>query len=239
MPLCRAGADAPAADVGAITYRGGMAVIRPRPPVVSAPDLPDELAAADAARHGDLLAARIECAGETDLSHSSLEQCRLGGVAARVDVLGATLLDVEVSELRTAVLSLRETTARRLRIIGCRIGTLDLSDARAAELEIRASRIDYLTVGGARIEDAVIVGTRFQTLDLPQATLTRVRFDDCRVDEVDSRGMSATDLDLRGLDALSYLDVNALRGATLTTRQVELLAPAFAASLGIDVRDEP
>ncbi|QTV79686.1 pentapeptide repeat-containing protein [Microbacterium sp. NIBRBAC000506063] len=216
-----------------------MAVIRPRPPVVTAPDLPDDLVPVDAARHGDFLAARIECTGETDLSHSSLEQCRVGGTAARVDLFGATLLDVEMTELRSPVLSLRDTTIRRLRIIGCRIGTLDLSDARVAELEIRASRIDYLTVGGARVEDALIAGTAFQALDLPQATLTRIRFDDCRVDEVDSRGMSAQDLDLRGLDALSYLDVNALRGATLTTRQVELLAPTFAASVGIDVRDKP
>ncbi len=214
-----------------------MAVIRPRAPVVTAPDLPDEFVPADPARHGEFLAARIECTGETDLSHASLEQCRVGGTAERVDLFGATLLDLEMTELRTAVLSLRETTIRRLRIHGCRLGTLDLSDARVAELEVQASRIDYLTFGGARIEDAVIVGTSFQTLDLPQATLTRVRFDDCRVDEVDSRGMNATDLDLRGLDALSYLDVNALRGATLTTRQVELLAPAFAASVGIDVRE--
>jgi|GEM_PF-3388035 len=42
---------------------------------------------------------------------------------------------------------------------------------------------------------------------------------------------------LRGLDALAYLDVTSLRGTTLTSRQVELLATVFARAAGIDVQD--
>jgi hypothetical protein len=45
------------------------------------------------------------------------------------------------------------------------------------------------------------------------------------------------DLDLRGLEAVSYLDPASLRGATLSPRQVEYLAPALAEALGIRVLD--
>jgi hypothetical protein len=49
--------------------------------------------------------------------------------------------------------------------------------------------------------------------------------------------MRADSLDLRGLDALAFLDVTSLRGATLTERQIELLAPVLARAAGIDVQD--
>ena len=49
--------------------------------------------------------------------------------------------------------------------------------------------------------------------------------------------MRAKDLDLRGLDALGYLDANSLRGATLTSVQVQQLAPVLAAGIGILVKD--
>ncbi|MFE6994496.1 pentapeptide repeat-containing protein [Microbacterium sp. NPDC057659] len=214
-----------------------MPAIRPVPPRVSAPDLPDHLTPARAQRRADLLAASVECAGETDLAHGSLEQCVLTGAADRVDLTGATLLDVRIEDLRAPVVSLRDASIRRLRIDRGRIGTLDLSTARIGELEIRGARIDYLSLGGARAEDVLIADTTLHTLDVPQATLTRVRFDGTRADEVDPRGLTSKDVDLRGLDALAYLDVLSLRGATLASRQVELLAPAFATAAGIDVQD--
>ncbi|MDR2997199.1 MAG: pentapeptide repeat-containing protein [Microbacterium sp.] len=214
-----------------------MPAIRPVPPRVSEPDLPTHLTPAPARRRADLLQASIECSGETDLAHGSLEQCMLTGAAERVDLTGATLLDVRIEDLRAPVVSLRDASIRRLRIDRGRIGTLDLSSARIGELEIRGVRVDYLSLGGAKAEDVIIADTMVRALDVPQATLTRVRFDGTRADEVDPRGLTAKDVDLRGLDALAYLDVLSLRGATLDSRQVELLAPAFAAAAGIDVRD--
>lgn len=214
-----------------------MPTIRPVPPRASVPDLPDTFTFAVPARHADLLAAEIACSGEVDLAHSSLEQCVLSGAADRIDLTGATLIDVEIRDIRAAAIALRDATIRRLRIVDGRIGTLDLSDARVAELTIDDTRIDYATLGGARAEDVLMTGAALQALDLPQATLTRVGFDGCRADEVDSRGLRATHVDLRGLDALAYLDVSALRGTTMSPRQVELLAPAFAAAAGIDVQD--
>lgn len=207
------------------------------PPLVSAPDLPEHLDAARPQRNDDLIAARIELDGATDLAHSSLEQCVLTGTADTVELRGATLMDVELQSVQATALSARDAGLRRVRISGGRIGTLDLSDTRIHELELHGVRIDYLTLAASKAVDVRIDSCQITALDLPGATLTRLAFTDSRADEVDTRGLRAEHVDLRGLDALSFLDVASLRGTTLSFRQVELLAPAFAAAAGISMQD--
>ena len=208
-----------------------------RPPLVSEPDLPDTVSPATPRRSADLRAALIELDGDADLAHSTLEQCVIGGSGSALDLDGATLTDVDLRDLRVAKLSARRSTLRRVRIAGGRIGTLDLSDSGIHELELRDVRIDYLTLAGCKAVDMRVDSCRIAALDLPGATLSRVAFAATSSDEVDPRGMRAEHLDLRGLDALGFLDVTALRGATLTLRQVEHLAPVFATAAGIIVSE--
>jgi len=208
---------------------------RPQPPRVSPPDLPDELDDGVGRRHGDHIGLRIPLT--EDLAHAQFEQCSLSGAAERVDLAGATLLDVEIVDARTPVLSLKDATIRRLRIAGGRIGTLDLSGAHVAELIVEHARIDYLSLAAAKVQDSLLADCTLATVDVPAATITRVRFERSSADEVDTRGLKADALDLRGLDALAFLDVTSLRGVTLNSRQVELLAPVFARAAGIDVQD--
>ena len=212
-------------------------ITAPKAPVISAPDLPEHLGDAEPAARADLTAARITLRDDTDLSHATIEQCVLQGQATRVDLRGATVFDVEASGIRIADLQARGLNGRRIRIAGGRIGTLGLTDARLTEIDLRDARIDYLTLAGARVDHLRITGCTIATLDMPQAILARVAFENTRADEVDPRGMRSTDLDLRGLDALNYLDVTALTGATLDSRQVQLLAPALATAVGIRVVD--
>ena len=94
-----------------------------------------------------------------------------------------------------------------MRIAGGRIGTLDLADAELDEVELRGIRIDYLSLGGGRVADLVVADCTIGTLDMPQATLSRVAFLDSRADEVDTRGLRAEHLDLRGLEAVLYPDL--------------------------------
>jgi uncharacterized protein YjbI with pentapeptide repeats len=209
----------------------------PAPPRITPPDLPPVLEPSTPARSIDLIAASLEVTGTVDLAYATLEQCTVRADAEAVDLTGATVLDVEMSGARIASLRLHDAGVRRLRITGGRIGTLDLSGARVSELDLRDVRIDYLNLGAAKATDVEISGCAIRTIDMPQAELTRVRFTATSSDEVDPRGMRAKDLDLRGLDAMAYIDANSLRGATLTSFQVQQLAPAFAAGLGIRVKD--
>jgi uncharacterized protein YjbI with pentapeptide repeats len=211
---------------------------RPAPPRAGAPDLPPRRDEDRPTRGGDLVRARLSnLEGNVDLSYATLEEVRIPGAdVTSLALRGATLVDVDADDVRAVEVIARDASLRRVRIRGGRIGTLDLADARIAELELRGIRIDYLRLAAAEIEDVVITDCTIGTIDLPRARATRVAFEGSRADEVDPRGMRATDLDLRGLDALSFLDPLALRGATLTEEQVRILAPAFAAAAGIDVQ---
>ena len=147
------------------------------------------------------------------------------------------MADVEVDQLRATTVSARGARLRRVRFTGGRSGAPDLGMAELDEVELRGIRIDYLMLGGAHIEDVLVSGCVIGSLDLPQARANRVRFDDTRGDGIDARGMRAEDVDLRGFELLSLTDAAALRGTTLSAAQVERLAPALAAALGIQVKD--
>ncbi|MGM7665517.1 pentapeptide repeat-containing protein [Microbacterium sp. A93] len=209
----------------------------PAAPRISQPDLPPHLEPAQPSRGADFLQAALDLGGDVNLAHATLEQCTVTADADSIDLTGATILDVDAKDLRVASMTLRNAGIRRLRITGGRIGTLDLSGTRIDELEIRDVRIDYLTLGGAKGSDILFADSTIRTLDMPQAQLTRMRFDRCHTQEVDPRGLRAKDVDLRGLDADTFVDANSLRGTTLTTHQIQQLAPVIAAGLGIQIKD--
>ncbi|WP_439592609.1 pentapeptide repeat-containing protein [Microbacterium sp.] len=212
----------------------------PAPPRVSPPDLPPRLDDAQGLRPRDEH-FRLEITGlmqKSDASHSEISECRVAAASViDLTLTGATLVDVVIDELRATTVTARDARLKRVRIAGGRIGTLDLADAELDEVELRGVRIDYLSLANAQVDDVLIADCTITTLDLPQARCDRVAFENTRSDEVDTRGLRADDVDLRGLEALSYTDAASLRGVTLSSRQIELLAPAFAATLGIEVQD--
>lgn len=212
----------------------------PLPPRISAPDLPRQLEAVHGLERGaDLLGSAVGgLEGEVDAAHARLSECTVAEASvARLDLTGATLTDVLVDGLRATEVVARDARWRNVLVAGGRVGTLDLSGAELDSVELRGVRIDYLSLRGATVSDLLVTDCVIGALDLPLATLSRVGFDRSRADEVATDGMRAEHLDLRGLEALAFTRPDALRGATLSPRQVELFATAFAAALGIDVQD--
>jgi len=213
---------------------------RPLPPRLSEPDLPRELDDVDAITAGDdVLQSRIVgLHGDVDASRATLSECRVVDADVdRLDLTLARLTDVEVTGLRATELVAPRGAWRNVRIDGGRIGALDLTRAELQSVELRGVRIDYLALGEVDASDIVIGDCTIGSLDLPAAKLSRVRLERTRADEVDTRDLTATNVDLRGLDAVTYTSPAGLRGATLALRQVELIAGELAVALGIDVRD--
>lgn len=176
--------------------------------------------------------------GVVDAAHSyTAESVIESANLDALDLVGAGLTDVEITDLRATMINARESRWQSVRVTGGRVATLDVARGELINVEIRGLRVDYLTLAGATASDVLFVDCVIGALDAPQSVLTRVAFEDCRVDEVDNRGWRIENLDLRGLEALRYLDMSALRGATLTERQVAAYARDFAAAVGVDVRD--
>lgn len=213
----------------------------PRPPRISAPDVPTDLDAVSALRSRvDLLGVLVDgVGGEVDAAHCRLVESRVdaasGPAAGRVDATGATFVDVAVDQLRAMALVARDGSWRNVELTGGRIATLDGLRVRWDSVVVRGAHIDYLSLPSAELTDVLFVDCSFGSIDLPEARLARVAFEGCRADEVDTRGMRGDDVDLRGLEALAFTDVRALTGAWLQPRQAELHAPAFAQALGIRI----
>jgi uncharacterized protein YjbI with pentapeptide repeats len=212
----------------------------PLPPRSAVPDLPARLDdVATLAARADIFQMRITgLHGDVDARHAQLSECVVAAASVdRLDLTGASLVDVDVEEVRATELIARSARWRSVRITGGRIATLDLTDAELDAVELRNVRIDYVSLGGARVADLLVAGCAMRALDMPNAKVERVRFVGSRADVVDTRGLRARDLDLRGLDALHYLDPTTLRGATLTELQAVDLGPEFARALGIQLAD--
>jgi uncharacterized protein YjbI with pentapeptide repeats len=211
----------------------------PLAPRISTPDLPEKLAPGTLGRGTHVDGSLIEgIAGRRDASHVHIVESILRGVDAEgLDLSGSTLSDVEIEDLRAVDVSFRETRWQTVRMTGGRIGTLDLSRSDLTGVEIRGVRVDYLTLAGSTASDLLFADCTIGSLDAPQAKLARVAFEGCRVDEVDNRDWRIEHVDLRGLEAVRYLDMAALRGATLSERQVTALGPGFADAAGVLIRD--
>lgn len=213
---------------------------RPLPPRVSDPDLPPHLVPGRLERHGELVEARVELVGgAVDGAHARIAESVVAPASLeRLDLVGSILADVRFDDIAAAELLARDASWRTVLISAGRIGTLDAARGRWDGVVLRGLRIDYLSVSGATVRDVVFVDCRIGTLDAPGAQLERVRFENTTVDEFDTRAMTSSDLDLRGLDALAFTDVRALRDATVSLRQAEAHAAALGGALGIDVRDD-
>lgn len=214
---------------------GSRNLVAPR---IAAPDVPTRLEAGPplAPLCDHLRACWTQTDTRTDATRGDFAECRFDGIRADLLTLeNASLVDVVVTDAVITQLSARGGRWRDVQVTGGRIATLDLSDAHLDNVELRGVHIDYLTLGAARVRDVLIADCTIGALDLPRATVTRMAFESTRCDEMDPRGMRAEHLDLRGLDAASFVDPAGLRGATMRDDQVALHAASFAASLGIRI----
>ncbi|MEV8358731.1 pentapeptide repeat-containing protein [Microbacterium sp. NPDC076895] len=208
----------------------------PLPPRVTGPDLPRVLEAADTLdHHDDVLGARLApLHGDVDASFGQIAECAIPDADLGVFTLtSASLRDVLISGIRATRLIAPGSAWRTVTIDGGRLATLELSGAELDSVEFRGLRINYANLALTTLSDVRFVDCRFGSLDLPEASLDRVQFSGCHADEVDSRSLRSKNLDLRGLEAFSFTDPAGLSGATLSPRQIEQHAHAFAAALGI------
>lgn len=211
-----------------------------QPPVATEPDLPAEFDAGPSLRRGlDATAVRWEGgSGAVNAPHASISESVFdGGGYDAIDLAHAELIDVDLTGVSCATMSLRGARLRRVRLTGGRFGTIDLADAEVDELILDGVRVDYLALGRAEVTDADVRDSRFGSVDAPAARLTRIRFATSEANELDLREARNRDVDLRGLDVTHHLDPRGLAGTTLTELQAQLAARAFADALGVHVRD--
>ena len=160
-----------------------------------------------------------------------LEAPRLGGARLR----GARLVETVVADSFAPELAAGRSTWHDVRVERPRWGSAELFDADWRSVRVVGGKIDYLNLRGARLTDVVLEGCSIGELDLGGAEALRVALVDCRVGTLDVTRASLAHVDLRttSFDRVDGLD--GLRGATVDALQLQVLAPALAAHLGLVV----
>ncbi|MEU6827825.1 pentapeptide repeat-containing protein [Nocardia beijingensis] len=97
---------------------------------------------------------------------------------------------------------------------------------------------DSVNFRRARLREVSFVDCVLRDCDFAEAALTEITVPGSALVRLSLRNARVTKVDLRGATALDITDgLDSLRGATITSPQLMDLAPGFARSIGLTVRD--
>jgi uncharacterized protein YjbI with pentapeptide repeats len=120
--------------------------------------------------------------------------------------------------------------------VDARLGGVQLHGAVLERVLIRGGKIDYLNLREARLKDVVFEDCVLVEPDFGGARLERVEFVGCAVKGADLSGASLKDVDLRGAATVEITrGVERLSGAVISAAQLMDLAPVLAGEMGIRV----
>jgi uncharacterized protein YjbI with pentapeptide repeats len=155
----------------------------------------------------------------TDLTRSSLRDVvaeRLRAVG--VELVGTGWLDVVVRDSLLAAPQLYEANLERVTFSGCKLDGPNFRDATLLDVRFEDCTLREPDFGRARLGRVSFPGSRLVAADFTQASLERV--------------------DLRGCELGVERGFGDLGGAVIDRAQLAALAPALAAHLGLEVRDD-
>jgi uncharacterized protein YjbI with pentapeptide repeats len=173
---------------------------------------------------------------DRDLEGVALRECvlegpRLGGARLR----GARFVETVVADSFAPELAAGRSSWHEVRVERPRWGSAELFDADWRSVHVVGGKIDYLNLRGARLTDVVLEGCSVGELDLGGAEALRVALVDCRVGTLDVTRASLAHVDLRTSSFDRVDGLAGLSGATVDAVQLQLLAPALAAHVGLVV----
>ena len=155
----------------------------------------------------------------TDLTRSSLRDVvaeRLRAVG--VELVGTGWLDVLVADSLLAAPQLYEASIERVRFSGCKLDAANFRDASLLDVRFEGCTLREPDFGRASLRRVGFPGSRLVGADFTQASLDQV--------------------DLRGCELGIERGFGDLGGAIIDPGQLVALAPALAAHLGLDVRED-
>jgi uncharacterized protein YjbI with pentapeptide repeats len=221
----------------------------PRTPRSIAPDpprLPDELepAAIDprTVESGDeWRRVRIADAEAAELAVPGLrfEESRL----ERVDLSGSrlahlSLSDVELESANLANADVRGGSAWRARIGRSRLTGISWHEGLIRDTVLSDCRIDLSSFAATRMDQVVFERCLLMQVDLQQATLRAVRFEDCDLTEADVSEARFERCELRGCTIDGMRGAERLRGIAMPWEDIVASVGTFAAAVGVTVLDD-
>ena len=175
---------------------------------------------------------------DIDLGGTTISECDLDGLhAAELRMGGARILETRLARLDAPVLRGARSTWRDVVLDGGRIGSAELYDSGVTAVRISGCKLGFVNLRGAKLTDVVFEDCRIDELDLGGARVSRVAFPGCSIGTLALQRAELSDTDLRGADLSEITGVEGLRGATIDSAQLSLLAPLLARTAGLRVED--
>ncbi|MUN63835.1 pentapeptide repeat-containing protein [Kocuria sediminis] len=214
----------------------------PAPPRLRSPRLP-ELSAADGIEvlaHGtyEALAFSDDDLTGTDLSDVGFTDCSFTRLNVHeLELTDGRITDSQLTRLDVPTVSAAYATLRTVLLEDSRLGVLQCIEGTWDTVRITGCKLGYVSLRGATVRDVVFEDCVIGELDLTGARAERLAFPGSELAVLDVSGATLVDVDLRALDLPEITGLAHLQGAALNHLQLQQLAPALAAHLGILVED--
>lgn len=168
----------------------------------------------------------------------TVEACRFEGLELDTWTLrGAHVVESVIAAANVPAVSAARSGWRDVEVRDSRFGSVEAYDASWRGTRFTRCRLGYVNLRAAELLDVAFVDCTIDEIDLMDASARRVAFDGSRVATLNAAGARLTDVDLRGADLGQVIGMEGLRGATISSEQLQLMAPALAALAGIAVED--
>jgi uncharacterized protein YjbI with pentapeptide repeats len=185
----------------------------------------------ESVRYADLILPELVLAG------AKLDGVQFAGlVADETDLKGARLSEVHLDQANLPVVRAARSQWRDVHVTG-RLGSVEAYEAQWRSVHFVGCKLSFVNLRGAELIDVAFTDCIIDELDLVGAAATRVRLSQTRVNHLNVRQAKLRDVDLRGATLEVIEGLTDLRGATISSLQLTLLAPLFADELGLTVED--
>lgn len=188
-------------------------------------------------KYEDLRLAGLDLGGR-DLAGITLRESVLDDVHAHETVFrGADFADVEITRFNAPVFAAPRIQLKDVTVDGSRIGSAEMYESNLNSVRISGSKLGFINARGSQFQDVLFADCTIDELDLSGSKLARVSFVNTTIRSLNLAHGTLNHVDLRGADFAEIDGFAALRGATLSSYQVSMLASSFATHLGILVED--
>lgn len=154
--------------------------------------------------------------------------------AGETDLRGARLHEVELDRVNLPVVRAARSQWRDVRVTG-RLGSLEAYEVQWRAVHFVGCKLSFVNLRGAELVDVAFTDCTIEELDLGSAVARRVALPGTRVVSLGVRDAELRDVDLRGATIDDLDGLASLRGATISSDQLMLLAPLMAVGLGLRV----
>ena len=171
------------------------------------------------------------------LAGAELVAVQVAGLSAdELDLKGARLSEVELDRVDVPVVRAARSRWRDVTVAG-RIGSLEAYEAELRSVHFVGCKLSFVNLRGAELLDVAFTDCVIEELELGQSKVRRVALAGTRGANLDVQHAELQDFDLRGAQFESIAGLRHLRGTTISSHQLVLVAPLLAAELGIKIED--